>query len=116
MKSLPAEISSKDFSDALEEIKLAIATKWVFTGETTIDNFTDPYSLFEGNEKLIPSAVINPDGVGQVQKILKIAAKHSIPLWTVSVGRNFGYGGAPRIFCSYVLHICKAHRILCWEY
>jgi 4-cresol dehydrogenase (hydroxylating) len=61
-------------------------------GSTELDVYLDPYPL--GRESPIPEAVVLPASVGDVRAILAIARAHGIPLWTVSRGRNFSYGGA----------------------
>ncbi|KAM0228650.1 hypothetical protein ACHAP5_011893 [Fusarium lateritium] len=61
-----------------------------------------------GKEHFISSAVITPHDVSEVQGIVKLANKFSIPLWPISVGRNVGYGGAaPRVPGSVTLDLGK---------
>jgi 4-cresol dehydrogenase (hydroxylating) len=51
--------------------------------------------------------------VEQVQAIVRIANAHKIPLWTVSTGRNLGYGGAsPAYSGSVVVDLKRMNRIL----
>ena len=45
-------------------------------------------------EEPIPSAAVAPESVEQVQQIVRIAGAHKIPLWTISTGKNLGYGGS----------------------
>jgi len=41
--------------------------------------------------------------VEQVQKVLKVANALKIPIWTISTGKNLGYGGsAPQLSGSVV--------------
>ena len=64
-------------------------------------------------EDSVPSAAVAPDGVEQVQAVVKIANKYKIPLWTISTGKNLGYGGsAPRLSGSVVLDLKRMNRIL----
>ncbi|KAM0227206.1 hypothetical protein ACHAPO_011743 [Fusarium lateritium] len=61
-----------------------------------------------GKEHFISSAVVTPRDVSEVQAIVKLANKYSIPLWPLSVGRNVGYGGAaPRVPGSIALDLGK---------
>lgn len=74
--------------------------------------FRDP---FEGPAPVghQPSLVIQPDCVEAVQAALRIAAEDGIPLWTSSMGRNYGYGGsAPAVDGSVVLNLRRMNRVL----
>jgi 4-cresol dehydrogenase (hydroxylating) len=59
----------------------------------------DPRQVKENGKDIIPvvkdaSAFVYPGSIDEVQKILKIANTHKIPLWPCSKGKNWGYGGA----------------------
>ncbi|KAH6988267.1 Asp170ser mutant of vanillyl-alcohol oxidase [Ilyonectria sp. MPI-CAGE-AT-0026] len=57
----------------------------------------DSYPLVPLDE-LIPSAVVRPGNTEEVSAIVKVANKYQVPIWPLSMGRNFGYGGAaPRV-------------------
>lgn len=46
----------------------------------------------------VSSATVSPRNVPDVQAIVRLANDFEIPLWTFSLGRNVGYGGAaPRV-------------------
>lgn len=65
----------------------------------------DPH-YFLDKDCMVASAVVRPLSVPQVQDIVKLAGKFQIPLWTASIGRNSGYGGAaPRLRGSVVLDL-----------
>ena len=58
----------------------------------------------------VASAAVAPDTVEQVQAIVRIANRYKIPLYTISTGRNLGYGGsAPACPGSVVLDL-EAHE------
>ncbi len=60
-----------------------------------------------------PSGVVAPASVEEIQAILKICVHAQIPLWTVSTGRNFGYGSAaPATRGQLVLDLRRMNRIL----
>ena len=111
---LPPGVTSKDFSDALKQFAEAIGKDWVFSSDADVDLYRDSYSPFwHEEEEPIPSAAVAPDTVEQVQKIVRIAAAHKIPLWTVSTGKNLGYGGtAPLLSGSVVLDLKRMDRVL----
>ena len=41
-----------------------------------------------------PLAAVAPGSAEEVQAIVRIAAELVVPLWPISRGKNFGYGGA----------------------
>ena len=114
MPSLPPGVSRKDFQDAIAQFQAAVGKEWVFTSDEDVDLYRDSYSPFwHEPEDPVPSAAVAPDGVEQVQQIVRIANKYKIPLWTVSTGKNLAYGGsAPRLSGSVVLDLKRMNRIL----
>ena len=74
--------------------------------------FRDPFWP-AGWDQYESSAVVQPDGVEQIQAILRIANEHGVPIWTVSTGRNNGLGGgSPRVKGSIVVNLRRMNRIL----
>jgi len=111
---LPPGLSSKDFSDALQEFEAAVGKQWVFTSDEDMDLYRDSYSpVWNEDDEPIPSAAVAPDGVEQVQAIVRAANKYKIPLWTISTGKNLGYGGsAPLLRGIVVLDLKRMNRVL----
>ncbi|MGA9630906.1 MAG: FAD-binding oxidoreductase [Candidatus Acidiferrales bacterium] len=111
---LPPGLSSKDFADALRQFGEAVGKEWVFSSDEDVDLYRDSYSPFwHEAEEPIPSAAVAPDTVEQVQKIARIANTYKIPLWTISTGKNLGYGGAaPLLGGSVVLDLKRMDRVL----
>ena len=92
---LPPGHNQQDFADALRQFEQALGKEWVFSSEEDINLYRDSYSPFwHETEEPIPSAAVAPDGVEQVQKVLRIANTYKIPIWTISTGKNLGYGGS----------------------
>jgi (+)-pinoresinol hydroxylase len=111
---LPPGLTSKDFSDALKEFEAAVGKQWVFTSDEDMDLYRDSYSPFwHEAQDPVPSAAVAPDGVEQVQRVVKIANAHKIPIWTISTGKNLGYGSsAPLLSGSVMLDLKRMNRIL----
>ena len=111
---LPPGLTSKDFSDALKEFSEAVGKDWVFSSDEDVDLYRDSYSPFwHEAEEPIPAGAVAPDSVEQVQKVVRIAGKYKIPLWTISTGKNLAYGGsAPQLSGSVVLDLKRMNRIL----
>jgi len=111
---VPPSVSPSDFSNAIKQFEEAVGKEWVFTSDEDVNLYRDAYSPFwHEEEDSVPSAAVAPEGVEQVQKIVRIANTYRIPLWTISTGRNLAYGGsAPRLSGSVVLDLKRMNRIL----
>ena len=60
-----------------------------------------------------PLAGIAPASVEEVQAIVRLANEHGVPLWPISRGKNFGYGGAaPHTPNVVMLDLVRMNRIL----
>jgi (+)-pinoresinol hydroxylase len=111
---LPPGITRREFSEALKQFEAVVGQEWVFSKDEDVDLYRDAYSPFwHEEEERIPSAAVAPDRVEQVQQIVRIAGKYKIPLWTISTGKNLGYGGsAPNASGTVVLDLKRMNRIL----
>jgi len=110
----PPGVTSKDFADALKQLEGAVGKSWVFSSDEDVALYRDAYSPFWGEpEERVASAAVAPDGVEQVQKVVKIANTYKIPIYPISTGKNLGYGGsAPNLSGSLVLDLKRMNRIL----
>ena len=110
----PPGISERDFARALTELRNAVGADWVFTSAEDLNLYRDAYSPFKGEaQDRVPSAAVAPTTVEQVQAIVRIANANRIPLWTISTGRNLGYGGsAPAYSGSVIVDLKRMNRIL----
>src|SRR3989304_2173626 len=107
---LPPGLSQNDFSRALEALVSALGADAVVTSEAELEEDRDPYA-FGPLDEFVPSAVVMPQSVEEIQAILRIANEHRIPLWTVSAGMNNAYGGAaPRVRGSGLVHLQRGKR------
>ncbi len=111
---VPPGMSSKDFSEALRQFEEVVGKEWVLTSPEDMDTYRDAYSPFwHEEEDPVPSAALAPNSLEQVQKVLRIANTYQVPLWTISTGKNLGYGGsAPLLSGSVVLDLKRMNRIL----
>jgi 4-cresol dehydrogenase (hydroxylating) len=97
---------------AVDALAAALDDGTVQTDDATLRAFADPYT-YDGRDAFLPGAVVHPTSVEQVQAIVRIAGEHRVPLWTVSQGRNNGYGGsAPRVGGSVVVSLRNMNRVL----
>ena len=109
---LPPNVSEAEFKAALAGFAGAVGADYVFASDDDRDSYMDPYSIGDPRENE-PSAAVAPASVDEVRAVLAVANKHRIPLWPVSMGKNFAYGGAaPRLKGSVVLDLKRMNRIL----
>jgi (+)-pinoresinol hydroxylase len=111
---VPPGVSPSDFARAISEFEDAVGKEWVFTSDEDVALYRDPYSPFLGEpDELVASAAVAPDGVDQVQKVVRTANQYKIPIYPVSTGKNLGYGGAAPVYSgSVVLDLKRMNRIL----
>ena len=89
-----------------------VGADWARSSEAELSDYHDPFH-FGNRQDHAPSAVVSPQSVEEVQAILRIANEERVPLWTVSQGKNLGYGGAaPALSGSIVLELKRMNRVL----
>jgi 4-cresol dehydrogenase (hydroxylating) len=93
MTTSPENIAEQSLTRAIDAFTAAIGAEHVLVGEAATHDFRDPFQPARWDTYL-PSAVVLPKTVEEVQAVVRIANEHEIPLWTHSTGRNNGYGGA----------------------
>jgi (+)-pinoresinol hydroxylase len=110
----PPGVSEADFATALQQFAGVVGPQWVISKEEDVATYKDAYSPFWGEpDERVASAALAPDSVEQIQKILGVANRFSIPLYTVSTGRNLAYGGAaPAYSGSVILDLKRMNRVL----
>ncbi|HTN60809.1 MAG TPA: FAD-binding oxidoreductase [Devosia sp.] len=107
---IDTSIDQAALAKALTAFAEAIGAANVFSGEEDQIAYSDHYSVDEGLHQ--PSAGVAPSSVEEVRAIVKIANRYKVPLWPMSRGKNFGYGGAaPVIKGSVVLDLTRLKKI-----
>lgn len=98
-----------DLVAALTEI---VGPEGIELDRTGIDEFKDPYWI-PGDETYAASAVVQPTGTEQVQRIMRLANEAGVPVWPHGQGRNYGYGGpSPRVRGSIQIGFRRMNRVL----
>lgn len=94
LEYLPPGLEPETWAVVLNKLKDAIGKEKVVIGKELKINYIDPFSMnADEQEKRGSACALRPTTVEEIQKILAIANQYKIPLWTVSRGRNLGYGG-----------------------
>jgi 4-cresol dehydrogenase (hydroxylating) len=111
-RTLPPGVPPQRFDAAVKALQGIVGPDWVLVSDEDRDAYADIYA--PGPSDLWPaSGAVAPDSVEQVQAIVKVANEYKLPLWTVSRGKNLGYGtAAPRLPGSMVLDLGRMNRIL----
>jgi 4-cresol dehydrogenase (hydroxylating) len=114
MSILPPDVSASRFASAIKELEAALGKEWVLTSDEDLHPYRDHFSYIKDQpNELIPSAAVGPDTVEQVQAIVRIANRYKIPLYAISTGKNFAYGGpAPNVRGSVTVDLKRMNRVL----
>ena len=111
--STPMEFPQLD--GAYEEFSKVLGAENVLRiGDEAAERLRDHTLASYGAEREpIPSGAVLPGTVEELQAILKIANGKKVPLWTISLGRNYGYGGpAPVKSGCVTLDLRRMNRII----
>jgi 4-cresol dehydrogenase (hydroxylating) len=112
IRLLPPGVSSAQFERALAAWQGIVGSERVLDG-AALTPYLDPFAPGPEAAGFVPSAALLPGSVEEIRAILRVANEQRVPLWTVSTGRNYAYGGAaPRLTGSVVLDLQRMNRIL----
>jgi 4-cresol dehydrogenase (hydroxylating) len=114
MAILPPGVSAEQFASAINQFREAVGREWVFTSDEDLHPYRDHFSYIKDQpNELIPSAAVGPDSVEQVQAIVRTANQYKIPLYAISTGKNFAYGGpSPNVRGSVTVDLKRMNRVL----
>jgi 4-cresol dehydrogenase (hydroxylating) flavoprotein subunit len=110
---LPPGMSETRFERSLAAFEAIVGAPNVCRGGASLAPYFDPFVPVDDPRAFAPSAALLPASVEEIRAVLRVANESRVPLWTVSTGRNFAYGGAaPRLAGSVVLDLQRMNRIL----
>jgi len=110
----PDHVDPAALRAAAEAFTTVLGPGAVLTGEAA-EPYRDPYDFAEWDAHW-PSMVVLPASTEEVQAVVRIAAEHRVPVWTTSMGKNNGYGGAaPRLRGAIVINLQRMNRILAFD-
>ncbi|MBK6672397.1 MAG: FAD-binding oxidoreductase [Proteobacteria bacterium] len=97
-------------TQAFQAFASAVGKQWVLSQEEDRAAYSDHFAADE--EKHRPLGAVAPASTEEVREIVRIANRFRMPLWPISRGKNFGYGGAaPVQKGSVVLDLSRMKRI-----
>ncbi|KIW36011.1 uncharacterized protein PV06_11686 [Exophiala oligosperma] len=117
---LPAGFDEKTFDQALDALSLVVGADNVsrdgshgsVEGPNGEKSYGDIWPLANPTDHT-PSGAVRPATVEDVQGVLKVANRYRLPLWTVSRGRNLGYGGSGAVVRgTVVLDLQRMNKII----
>jgi FAD/FMN-containing dehydrogenase len=114
MAILPPGVGAEGFAAALKEFEAVVGKDWVLTSDEDLNPYRDHFSYIKGEpNELIPSAAVGPSSTEQVQGIVRTANKYKIPLYAISTGKNFAYGGpSPNVRGSVTVDLKRMNRVI----
>lgn len=111
-QALPKGVSENRFDAAIKKFQAALGADQVLTSADHLRPYTK-VMMAVPDARHQPSAVVTATSVEQVQAVVKICNEYKIPVWTISTGRNFGYGSAaPVERGQIVLDLKKMNKII----
>ena len=110
----PPGVSEADFATAIRQFAEAVGKEWVFTSDEDVNTYRDAYSPLWGQPgEKVAAAAVAPETVDEIQQVVRVANRYSIPLYPISTGRNLAYGGSAPVYSgSVVLDLKRMNKIL----
>lgn len=107
---LPPGVSPAAMAAALRAFVGIVGAGNVFTTDDDRETYNDVFAF--DDDLHMPAAGVAASSVDEVRAIVRAANHHGVPLWPISRGKNFGYGGsAPRLRGSVVLDLSRMKKI-----
>jgi 4-cresol dehydrogenase (hydroxylating) len=111
-RMLPAQLDKGAFAAAVAELRAVVGAEWVFADADSTLPYLKSFTPDPRHEH-VPSGAVAPASVEEVQAVLKVANKYKLPLWTVSTGKNMGYGCAtPASSGQMILDLKRMNKII----
>jgi 4-cresol dehydrogenase (hydroxylating) len=107
---LPPGLSAAQLNLALKAFAKVVGDEWVLSTDLDRETYLDHFAVNEAAHAA--SAAVAPLTAEQVRDVVRVANEFKVPLWPISRGKNFGYGGAaPRLKGSVVLDLSRMKKI-----
>jgi glycolate oxidase len=100
-----------DYGVISEEIKQNIGSHKVKTELFHKITYSRDWSPREAKELKIPDMVISPENIEDISKVLKIANKYEVPVYTYSGGTGMGGGSVP-VYGGIMIDMNKLDKVI----
>ena len=94
VRPVPPGVTEAELDRAITAFAAAIGSEKVADDTDSLQDFQDPYQV-PGSATNLPSAVVSPTCVEDVQAVVRIANEHRIPLWPIGRGKITDTVGPP---------------------
>ena len=110
--ALPKGVSEASFDKAIAEFKKILGADNVLTSAEQLTPYRKTMMPI-ADDTHAPSAALVATEVAQVQKIVAVCNRYKVPVWTISTGKNLGYGSAaPGERGQVVLDLKRMNKII----
>ncbi len=110
--ALPEGMSESHFDAAVARFQAVLGKENVLIDADVVRPYSKVMMAVPTSEHT-PSVVVTATTVEQVQEVVKICNEFKVPVWTISTGRNFGYGSAAPVERGQViLDLRKMNKII----
>src|SRR5471032_1611292 len=108
----PPGVPEPEFQQALAAFRSIVGQNAVLARDDAAQPYLDPFAPGDAHA-YEASAIVMVPNVEQLRAVLGVANQYGVPLWSVSTGRNYAYGGAaPRLKGSVVLDLQRMNHII----
>lgn len=109
---IPRGVTQQEFQKAIEKFRKLLGDENILIRPEQLAPYKKIMMPVDEAEHA-PSAALAATTVEQVQGVVRICNEHKIPIWTISTGRNFGYGSAaPHHRGQVILDLKKMNKII----
>ena len=109
---LPPGLTKAEFEQALNQFRAIVGTENVIVELGRLAPYTK-IMIPDDDALHQPAGVIAAGSVEEIQAILRVCNQYHIPIWTISTGRNFGYGSAaPATPGQMILDLRRMNKII----
>ena len=91
--ALPKGVTEKAFDAAINDFRNVLGDSAVLISAEHLAPYIKTMMPVSDTEHA-PSAALLATTVEQIQKIVAICNRYKVPIWTISTGKNLGYGSA----------------------
>ncbi len=107
---LPPHLSARQLDQARKAFERILGPDRVFFEALDRQTYLDKFAVDDAGHH--PSGALAPETTEEIQAIVRVAGEYGLPLWPISRGKNFGYGGsAPVLAGSVVLDLSRMKKI-----
>lgn len=109
---VPRGVTQQEFQKAIEKFRKLLGDENILIRPEQLVPYKKIMMPVDEAEHA-PSAALTAITVEQIQGIVRICNEYKIPIWTISTGRNFGYGSAaPHHRGQIILDLKKMNKII----